>query len=140
MLRKSVAHPGTTWLTPFFRHGNLARGELHQLRKVIGRLEVSESRMRLAVGAGVCLANTDFIRRFSGIEPFRRVSAEAQRRFCSDLSDLELDLRGQDPGMALGVGLYRIWLADTLAGRRRVAEVLGEALAELSRQASFGGR
>ncbi len=107
---------------------------------MIGCLRSSESRTRLAVGAGVHLANTDFIRRFAGIEPFRRVSAEVQRQFCSELSDLELGLRAQDPGMAMGVGLYRIWLTDTLAGRRSVAELLGEALAELSRQASFEGR
>jgi len=125
----------------FFRHrSEPARGELDELRKVLGRLRVSESRTRLAVGAGVHLANDDFIRRFSGIEPFRRVSAEVQRQFCSDLSDLELDLRGREPGMALGVGLYRIWLTDTLAGRRKVAEVLGEVLTELSRQASVDGR
>ncbi len=120
----------------FYSRSDSGRGELEELRKVIGLLRVSESRTRLAVGAGVSLANTDFIRRFAGIEPFRRVSAEVQQQFCSDLSDLELNLRGQEPGMALGVGLYRMWLTDTLAGRRKVAEVLGEALTELSRQAS----
>ncbi len=125
----------------FFHHRNdPARGQLEELRKVIGRLRVSKSRTRLAVGAGVHLANTDFIRRFSGIEPFRRVSAEAQRQFCSELSDLELDLRAREPGMSLGVGLYRIWLTDTLAGRSKVAEVLGETLTELSRQASVDAR
>ncbi len=107
---------------------------------MIDCLRTSDSRTRLAVGAGVHLANTDFIRRFSGIEPFRRVSAEARQQFCADLSDLELGLRAQDPGMAMGVGLYRIWLTDTLAGRRTVAELLGEALAELSRQASVEAR
>jgi len=36
--------------------------------------------------------------------------------------------------MALGVGLYRIWLTESLAGRRNVAELLGEELTELSRK------
>ena len=38
--------------------------------------------------------------------------------------------------MALGVGFYRIWLAEVLAGRRDAAELLGEELTELSRKAS----
>jgi len=47
---------------------------------------------------------------------------------------LELELRGREIGMALGVGLYRIWLTESLAGRRNVAELLGEELTELSRK------
>ena len=38
--------------------------------------------------------------------------------------------------MALGIGLYLIWLAEVLAGRRDAAELLGEELTELSRKAS----
>jgi hypothetical protein len=38
--------------------------------------------------------------------------------------------------MALGVGLYRIWLVEVLAGRRKAADLLGEVLTELSRKAS----
>ncbi len=45
-------------------------------------------------------------------------------------------LRSREVGMALGVGLYRIWLSDMLAGRRQAAELLGEELTELSRRAS----
>ena len=39
-------------------------------------------------------------------------------------------------GMALGGGLYRVWLVDVLAGRRKVADLLGVALAGLSRKAA----
>jgi hypothetical protein len=38
--------------------------------------------------------------------------------------------------MAIGVGLYRIWLTDALAERYIVADLLGEELAELSRRAA----
>ncbi len=113
-----------------------ARSEFDEMKKVLGRLRTSGTRVQFAVGTGVRLANTDFIRQFAGIESFRRVPAEDQKRFCSDLSDLELELRSRDAGMALGVGLYRIWLTDLLAGRRNIAELLGEELAELSRKAS----
>jgi hypothetical protein len=36
--------------------------------------------------------------------------------------------------MSMGVGLYRIWLADVLAERRHAADLLGEELTELSRK------
>jgi hypothetical protein len=107
------------------------------LKKVLCRLKASGAQTQFAVGAGVQLANTNFIRRFAGMESFRRIPTEEQKRFCSELSDLELELRSRGVGMAIGVGLYRIWLTDLLAGRRNVAELLGEELTELSRRA-FG--
>ena len=104
------------------------------LRKVLLRLKTCPPQTRCAVGAGVQLANASFIRRFTGIESFRHSPAMDQERFWSDLSDLELGLRGQEVGLAVGVGLYRIWLADTLAGQRDVVDLLGEELTELSRK------
>lgn len=120
----------------FHRNEDPARGEFAEVKKVLNCLRLCGARTQSAVGAGVQLANTDFIRRFAGIESFRRVPTEEQNRFWSELSDLELELRGREMGMALGVGLYRIWLADMLAGRRNVAELLGEELTELSRKGS----
>jgi len=120
----------------FQRRSDAARGELDELRKVLCRLRASDARVRFKVGAGVSLANTDFIRRFSGIESFRRMPAEARKRFWADLSDLELGLRGQELEMAIGVGLYRIWLTDATDDRQELAELLGEALTELSRKAA----
>ena len=120
----------------FHRSEDLARGEFAEVKKLLKCLRTCGARTQSAVGAGVELANTDFIRRFAGIESFRRVPTEEQTRFWSELSDLELELRGREIGMALGVGLYHIWLADMLAGRRNVAELLGEELTELSRKGS----
>jgi len=70
------------------------------------------------------------------MDSFRRIPLADQHRFYSALSDLEQSLRNEGPGMALGVGLYRIWLIDVLAGRQKVADRLGEALTELSRKAA----
>jgi hypothetical protein len=120
-----------------FQHrGDRARSELDELLKVLGCLKSSDAHVRFAVGAGVSLANAKFISQFAGMESFRRMSPEAQGSFYATLSDLELNLRHHGPGMALGVGLYRIWLADVLAGRRPAADLLGEELTELSRKAS----
>ncbi len=120
----------------FQRRRDSARGELDELRRVLRCLKFSPARTRFAVGTGVCLANSDFLRRFAGMQTFRQISVGDQQGFCSQLSDLELSLRSRDLGMALGVGLYRIWLAEALAGRRNAAELLGEELTELSRKAA----
>lgn len=117
----------------FQRRGDPARDELDGLRRVLGRLKATSPQTRFLVGAGIQLANTDFIRRFAGLESFRRISSDEQKRFCGQLSDLEFGLRSQELGMAIGVGLYRIWLTDMLAERHQVAEMLGEELTELSR-------
>ena len=118
----------------FLQHGGSSAGsQFEELKRVVSRLKGCGSRTRSAVGAGVHLANTDFIRRFEGIQSFRRSSTAEQERFWLELNDLELGLRSREFGMAVGVGLYRIWLADTLAGRGNLAELLGEELTELSR-------
>src|SRR5690349_13051497 len=119
---------------PFQRHRDRTELEFDELKKVLSRLKACPPQTRAAVGAGVQLANSDFIRRFAGMESFRQSSTETQERFWSDLSDLELDLRSQEVGLAIGVGLYRIWLADTLAGQRNIVDLLGEELTELSRK------
>ncbi len=104
-----------------------------ELKKVLDRLKACGPHTRSSVGAGVHLANADFVRRFAGIESFRKSSLAEQERYWSDLSNMELGLRNREVAMAVGVGLYRIWLVDTLAGRRHIAESLGEELTELSR-------
>jgi hypothetical protein len=120
----------------FQRRGDPVRGELDELVKVLSCLKSSNAQTRFAVGAGVYLANTDFLRRFAGMDSFRRIPLADQDRFYAALSDLEQSLRNDGLGMALGVGLYRIWLMDVFAGRRKAADLLGEALTELSRKAS----
>lgn len=120
----------------FRHHGDPVRGELRELAKVLSCLKSSNTQTRFAVGAGVSLANTDFMREFGGMQSFRQIPSDARERFYARLSDLELSLRSREPGLALGVGLYRIWLADVLAERRDIAELLGEELTELSRRAS----
>ncbi len=122
----------------FQRRRDPQRNELEELRRVLNRLKNANVQTRSAVGAGVQLANADFVRRFAGVESFRRLPAEQQERFWLELSELEFGLRSQEPGMAIGVGLYRIWLRETLAERHGLAELLGEQLAELSR-AGYGG-
>ena len=117
-----------------FQRRTGAETQFEELRKVLDRLKTCRFQVRSAVGAGVGMANKDFLQRFKSIESFRRSPAIEQEQFWSDLADLELGLRSQEAGMALGVGLYRIWLADKLAGEHDVAELLGEELSELSRK------
>jgi len=115
-------------------HGDPARYELDEIKRVVRCLKSCPAEVQFAVGAGVCVANTDFMRRFGGIESFRQSSAADREQFYAKLGDLELSLRNRGPGMAIGIGLYRIWLADVLAERRQAADLLGEELAELSRK------
>ena len=108
--------------------------EFEGLRKIVDCLRACRAQFRCTVGAGVSIANDNFIRRFKGIEPFRTSPVIEQERFWTDLSDLELGLRNEAAGMAIGVSLYRIWLVDILAGKHEIAELLGEELSELSRK------
>ena len=118
------------------RRSDPARSELDEIRRMLRCIKSAPAQIRFAVGAGVYLANIDFLRQFGAMQSFRQIPSGDRERFYSKLSDLELSLRSQEPGMALGVGLYRIWLTDVLAERRDAAELLGEELTELSRRAS----
>ena len=118
------------------RRSDPARSELDEVKRMLRCLKSSPAQTRFAVGAGVHLANNDFLRRFGGMESFCQSPSGDREQFYSKLSDLESSLRTQEAEKAMGVGLYRIWLADVLAGRRAAAELLGEELTELSRKAS----
>ncbi len=121
------------------RQPDPARTELEEIKRVLLELKHSAPRTRCTVGAGVCLANAEFLRRFGGAERFRQISTGDREDFYTKLGELELSLRAEEPRMALGVGLYRIWLAEMLSGKSGPAELLGEELAELSRSASGSG-
>jgi hypothetical protein len=118
------------------RRSDPARSELDEVKRMLRCLKSSPAQTRFAVGAGVYLANTGFMHQFGGMQSFRQTPSGDREQFYARLSELELSLRGRELGMALGVGLYRIWLADMVAGRRDAAELLGEELTELSRRAS----
>lgn len=119
---------------PLSVHSGETVRELDALKKVLEQLRSSGRQIRLSVGCGVHLANSAFISRYGGIERFRCAPAAEQKFFCAELSDLELGARAQDMGIALGVGLYRIWLTEFLTEHGQLAEVLGQELAELSRR------
>ena len=110
------------------------RCELDEIKRVLRCLNSAAARIRFSVGAGVHLANANFMRQFGGIQSFRLASTLAREQFYDSLNDLELSLRNQGLGIYMGVGLYRIWLADVLAERRQAADLLGEELTELSRK------
>ena len=118
------------------RRSDPVRSELDEVKRILRSLRSSPAQIRSAVGAGVSLANTDFVRQFGGMQSFWHIPSGDREQFYSKLSELESSLRSRELGMALGVGLYRIWLAEALAGRRDAAELLGEELTELSRRAS----
>jgi hypothetical protein len=118
------------------RRGDPAHSELDEVKRILRCLKSSPAGIRSAVGAGVSLANTEFMREFGGMESFLQIPSGDREQFCAKLSDLEVSQRARELGMALGVGLYRIWLAETLAGRRDAADLLGDELTELSRGAS----
>lgn len=119
------------------RHGDPVRSELNEMKKLIRHLAASEPQIRFGIGAGICLANAMFLRQFGGMQRFRVVAPGDRALFYVGLSDLESSLRGSKPAMALGVGLYHVWLVGVLAGHQRAAELLGEQLTDLSRRASF---
>lgn len=121
------------------RKKDSARDEVEELRKVLGRLKASDAQTRLAAGAGVRLANGDFLRRFGSTKSLHEIPADAQKRFLAELADLEFGMRSADLGMAIGVGLYRIWLTDLFANRHHLTDVLGEELTKLS-DAGWGAR
>jgi hypothetical protein len=99
-------------------------------------LKLSPDQTSFAEGAGVCLANTDFLCQFGGMQSFRQIPLGDREQFYAKLSESELSLRSRELGRALGIGLYLIWLTEVLAGRRDATELLGEQRTKLNREAS----
>src|SRR5258707_1064773 len=132
--KPSVRQEQPTGMLPLHCGSSTAQSEFEALRRLISCLKASNSQTRHAVEAGVRLADIDFTRRFATVEAFRRSSTPEQESLWADLGELELGLRCQNPAIAMGVSLYRIWLTGTLQGRRRGAELLVQELVELRRR------
>ncbi len=60
-----------------------ARSELDEVKRVLRCLQSSPSQTRVAVGAGVAQANSDFLRQFGDMQAFRQTPAEAREQFYS---------------------------------------------------------
>lgn len=95
----------------FFKKEPPGRRELREeLEKFTGALRRADEATQVAVGHSINMANTMFAKRFGSIDTFCQQSANERTNYIKSLTVFEEKMSHQDPSVALGFGLFKMWV------------------------------
>jgi len=95
----------------FKKKESQARSELRrEFEKVTKVVHGADNPVQVAVGYGINLANTMFAKRHSTVDTFVNLPREERTAYIVSLTQFEEKLCTQDPPVAIGVGLFKMWI------------------------------
>ena len=87
------------------------RKELREeFEKFTSALRRADDVTQIAVGHSINMANSMFIQRFGSVEAFCRQHASERIKYIQSLTAFEEKMIQQDPPVALGFGLFKMWV------------------------------
>ncbi len=112
-----------------------SRSELiAEFNKVVTTLNAADPSARVAVGHGVNLANALLLQKFSGLNGFLVASREGQLEHLRQLRSAEEVLAIKDAQVALGFGLFKMWVAALIENDKELIDYFGQELAKFSKE------
>lgn len=96
-----------------------------EFEKFTSALRRADAKTQIAVGQSINMANSMFIKRFGSPDAFCQKATSERIEFIKSLTAFEEKMSQQDPPVALGFGLFKMWVG-----------VLGEQDYELMSQFS----
>lgn len=117
------------------------RAELRQqFSQIVGTLKSADELARAAVGHGVNMMNSLFVKRFGEVSGFQRRSKAENLAFIDSLTHLEQKLASEDPHGALGVILFKMWVGAVAERDQELMNEFSAELTSLSRPGEFLGK
>lgn len=111
-----------------------------QFMQITAQLKTADPLAQAAVGHGINMVHSFFVRRFGDVSAFQRHSKTENLRFIDQLSELERKLGASDPHTALGVILFKMWIGAVSEKDQDLIDEFSAELAALSRRGeSLGG-
>ncbi len=104
-----------------------------EFEKVTMAVHSADSPVQIAVGYGINLANSVFVKRYSTVDTFVNLPREERTAYIVSLTQFEEKLCKQDPPAAVGVGLFKMWIGV-------VAERDDELASQFSKEISYFSR
>lgn len=87
------------------------RRELREeFEKFTSALHRADDVTQMAVGHSINMANSMFIKRFGSINAFCQQPASERIKYIQSLTAFEEKMSQQDPSVALGFGLFKMWV------------------------------
>ena len=104
-----------------------------EFEKVTKAVHGADNPVQVAVGYGINLANTLFVKRYSTVDAFVNLPRGERSAYIMSLTQFEEKLCKQDPPAAIGVGLFKMWIGV-------IAERDDELASQFSKEISYFSR
>ena len=89
----------------------LGREELREeFERFTSTLRHADDVTQIAVGYSINMANSLFIKRFGSVDAFCQQSGSERVNYIKSLTTFEEKMSQQDPAVALGFGLFKMWI------------------------------
>jgi hypothetical protein len=92
------------------------------------KLRDADALAQLSAGQGIKMANSFFMQTFSKVEGFIEHSKAEQMAFIEKLAGMGKKLSKVDPQTALGITLFRMWLAAVAEGDGELMDYFADEL------------
>lgn len=121
--------------------GSEERADLRQqFREILSTLQTADQLAQAAVGHGINMMNSLFVKKFGDVDAFQRRPKVENLAFIDSLTHLEQELAPRDPHSALGVILFKMWIGAVAERDQGLMNEFSADLAVLSRQGESLGR
>jgi len=88
-----------------------SRKELREeFEKFTGALHRADDVTQIAVGHSINMANSMFIKQFGSVDVFCQQPTSERIKYIQSLTAFEEKMSQQDPSVALGFGLFKMWV------------------------------
>jgi hypothetical protein len=109
-----------------------ARDDFH---RVTSQLRSTDTSIQVAVGHGINMANSLFVRRFGSIKGFSGLPVSEKHQYLRELTDMEERLATEQPHVTVGFALFKMWIGAVTENDNELEREFSMGLAEFSRLA-----
>lgn len=81
-----------------------------EFERFTSALRCADDVTQMAVGHSINMANSIFIKRFGSIDAFCRHPQDERIKYIQSITAFEEKMSQQDPSVALGFGLFKMWV------------------------------
>lgn len=102
--------------------------------KITSALRKADEQVQVIVGDGINTASQLFLKGFSSIETFKKLSYEEQVQHLKNFNNMESEVSKNEPQKALGYNLFKKWLMAVVQSDPELIEIFGKELAHFSKK------
>lgn len=107
----------------------------NEFEKITQAARGADNSMQIAVGVGINIANSLFIKRYGTVESFKLMPRHERTAYIMKLTKFEEKMSEQDPPAAIGIALFKMWIGVVAETDEELAEQFSKEISYFSRKA-----